>query len=950
MARVSQRVNYYNFSGGKVSDTNPLTPPENVARKLINVDIMKDGTVVRRLGLEPEYEHSPVVSRDLQEVLTQGIDISTWKDADFDSELNFVVVRVEDSLLIYKPGAYNISNHKVFELDISKYRTDVPGSDISNSFQTASGKGLLVCSGASYNPFYIKYDSATETWTDRPIHIRIRDFEGVDDGFRIDERRASNHQNIPPKHLYNLLNQGWSSSEIGTFHYENERYGNGGIWPANGDNPALGRVHDGKYAYFQPNLVTNRPAPNGRAPNGRFIIDPFDTNTRSVEASRYAPAINVGGKVTLKRPKSVAFYAGRFFYGSVDGTVFYSQIIESEDDLGKCYQQNDPTAEDAHEILATDGGTLKIMSIGTVEKLVPMGSGLVALGSSGIYYISGGVDTGFTASNQQVAFVSNVPTLGYRSIVQTNGPVLLWTDRGIYVIDTDDLGAPRIQSVSENRIGKDYDKIPVVAKLQASGCFNPSDNKVYWFYNSRQDTVIDYAKNHYTDVLILDLNTGAFWDYQLSQTGFENLRTTPYPFVVGGFTIPSKVVNHTVETVTDNTGEVVTSEGGDDVYTERFQYSTSNLQLTVGMLYPVGEGNYDFCFARFTNRSFKDWEGLELSEEDIPGDYTSEVETLPMTLGEPSIKKQTPYLYTYYQAGREYPVRDDPAGGGGDGGTPDPIDIVSPTMMERVERAAGDAGYLEEYPETDWLPYPPSQVPVRGASGKLTGCGQPERNSYGVGYWVRRLHFNEATNVWEFTLTDTVVEVPVPIPLKETPWSAGQPPACVFYDRDDPNNKEIYEEWDEAWMWYEVYGNLNFIFGDWRQQGVMSGSILSRPKYLEVGITPVHIGGESGIYGSAPDLQSFRIRLRGNKPYLTTPFQEGFPSATPSGGTFNFVFDIDWRSEDDRIESLHLYTRPGAGSLGFEDYIRYPGNRYQGLGAYDVYVNSMKLFFKDPRT
>ena len=39
MPRASQRVNYNTFSGGKVSDINPINPPDNAARDLTNVDI-----------------------------------------------------------------------------------------------------------------------------------------------------------------------------------------------------------------------------------------------------------------------------------------------------------------------------------------------------------------------------------------------------------------------------------------------------------------------------------------------------------------------------------------------------------------------------------------------------------------------------------------------------------------------------------------------------------------------------------------------------------------------------------------------------------------------------------------------------------------------------------------------------------------------------------------------
>lgn len=669
MARVDQKVNYYNFAGGKVSDANPLAPPENVVRTLLNVDLRRDGAIARRLGLEPEYNFSVLSGLTTEELIASGIDVYTWTGVDFNPELNFVVVRIGDKLYIYKPSVYSISTGLIHTIDISQFRTDSVALDVSNSFQAVSGKGLLVCSGGYYQPFYIKYDSEKDVWSSAVIQIRIRDFEGVDDGLEVNERPHDPHPtwatHPTPRHLYNLLNQGWARWEIDQFHSETGRYGGRALYPSNSDIASIGRG-TGKNAGFGINVLTNAPVSTGRAPMGHFIIDPFDTTSRGTVAANEAGTntqFNVGGEVINKRPKAVAFFAGRFFYGSVNGVIYYSKIVEGVEDLGKCYQLNDPTTPDFNQLLDTDGGTIKILGVGTVERMVPMGNSLVVLGTSGVYIISGGVDKGFTANNQQVGFLSNAVVLSYRSVVATNGSVLFWSDRGIFAIGSDEIGQAKIQSISDYKISKDYNNIPMAAKMVAQGFFEPIESKVWWLYSRHTVSLENTIINRYTDILILDLTTGAFTDYRVADGDHTDVQV-PYPMMVCGLPTPTRVSITLTDLVEDNDGETVTSDSG-DVYIERAQYGTSNTTLAVGTMLPDTNGDYRFTFSKFTSRTFYDWEQLTDKVFEIePANYESIVETLPHTLGEPSVKKQTPYVYTYYEAQRTYPERDDPDGGG----------------------------------------------------------------------------------------------------------------------------------------------------------------------------------------------------------------------------------------------------------------------------------------------
>jgi len=52
--------------------------------------------------------------------------------------------------------------------------------------------------------------------------------------------------------------------------------------------------------------------------------------------------------------------------------IYFSQIVETTDQFGRCYQTNDPTSEDLFDLLPTDGGVIQIQGSGSVYKLFPV--------------------------------------------------------------------------------------------------------------------------------------------------------------------------------------------------------------------------------------------------------------------------------------------------------------------------------------------------------------------------------------------------------------------------------------------------------------------------------------------------------------------------------------------------------------------------------------------------
>lgn len=241
-----------------------------------------------------------------------------------------------------------------------------------------------------------------------PITIQVRDFEGVEDGYEIETRPSS----LTGLHEYNLRNQGWPleaecTQRPGESGPENNWSGHPtygkypvyftfneeGFYPSNADQFTLGR--DGNVT--QPFRVDQFSVPalrknvfgNTQAPKGHFIYNAFNidrSNGKTVISSVPASA----NRTTNERPDAVAFYAGRVFYSGVNDLeyndkVYFSQILESMNFVGKCYQEADPTSEHITDLVDTDGGVIKITGAKQIVLLREVGESLIVGATNGIW-------------------------------------------------------------------------------------------------------------------------------------------------------------------------------------------------------------------------------------------------------------------------------------------------------------------------------------------------------------------------------------------------------------------------------------------------------------------------------------------------------------------------------------------------------------------------------------
>ena len=244
---------------------------------------------------------------------------------------------------------------------------------------------------------------------------------------------------------------------------------------------------------------------------------------------------------TLERPSCVEFFAGRAWYAGIpynklSSRIYFTQIIQKADQFNKCYQLNDPTAEDFTDLLPDDGGVIVIPEIARVIRLFAYQSTLVVVATNGVWSITGGSQGGFLATDYVVKRLSNEGSSSPLSFMSIRGVPAWWGHNGIYTVQVD----PNYQSftvvnMSDDKIQSFYDSIPQLNRSYAKGAFDPNEGIGYWIYNSDDD--ISEAQNYrYDRALVVDAATGSFSPWTI-----EGLESAVAPRICGIVYVSSPV-------------------------------------------------------------------------------------------------------------------------------------------------------------------------------------------------------------------------------------------------------------------------------------------------------------------------------------------------------------------------------------------------------------------------
>lgn len=357
-------------------------------------------------------------------------------------------------------------------------------------------------------------------------------------------------------------------------------------------------------------------------------------------------SFNLPADYTRGGPSCVAEFAGRMFFSGFRGTVvggdnrspnyanyvFFSNLVRNKSDLGRCYQDGDPTGRETADVLDTDGGFLRISEAKDIHTLINMGTGLVVIASNGVWRIDGGSDYGFSATNYRVEKVSSFGGVSPSTVVLENNRVYYWANDGIYTVGTNELGDVTVDSISVGSIQSFYDNIPNLSKSSAVSVYDSTTKKVRWLYN----TGFILEERNVTYELILDTTIGAF-----SVNRVMNL--TPNQVVVAGIFETTPYLTGTSEEEIQVGSEQVVA--GDQVVINTITATVSGFQATKYLVLRSVEGSVQYSFSLYRNTRFLDWESVN----GIGVDAKAFCLTGNQTVGDTGVKKQIPYLILHFE-------------------------------------------------------------------------------------------------------------------------------------------------------------------------------------------------------------------------------------------------------------------------------------------------------------
>lgn len=614
---------------GLITEAGPLTFPENATVDELNCELFIKGNRSRRLGMDLEIDFS--LSDDSVVLATwddYAINSTVWDTVGGDGNTNFMVQQIGDKLYFYDLDLVPKSTaEKTFTVDLTTFAAPSATSIHTDVVSTASGKGFLFVAGAKIEPFYITYDSVGDSISTTEVTVEIRDFDGLDDSLEPEEEPAT----LSKEHEYNLKNQGWLSpggavpdpitayqTAVGNYPPNNKQW-----WTAKNSTDD-----------FDPVALTKFSAGNTLAPRGHYILDAF--NKDRTTASGVA-AIALESVVT--RPGTTAFFAGRVFWaglrgGQLNGHVYFTQIIEDEAQIGRCYQQNDPTAEDLNELLATDGGVVVIPEIGTVQALFPMKTSLILLANNGTWAISG-VDDSFKATDFRVRKISSISCIGPQTVVDVEGFPIWWSRTGINAINIDQVSAqPEVQNLAKQTIQTFFNEIPEASKIDCKGAYDEATKKVIWLYRETAQTG-GVNRFRFDRLLVLDTRLPAFYPWKVS-----TLPSTPYYI---GSVFPTPDIEFIVDILDVFDDEEDVNDSALDVI-ESLELAPDRGTSLMYMVFQEGVTNVQWTFGRFTSTTFFDWN----SANGVGVSFDSFFEMGDELLQDLQHKKQAKYIHVYF--------------------------------------------------------------------------------------------------------------------------------------------------------------------------------------------------------------------------------------------------------------------------------------------------------------
>jgi hypothetical protein len=554
MAQDLQRNPVVNLSRGLVTEQTPLTPVDSSTTDELNMDIELDGRRVSRKGLA--YIHNRTDPHIAQDIVTAQFDLPD--DAQFRTYVWTPTTGVFRGISILcmqlEYGSNNLTDadltdpsyngNQLFFLPLNgefgftvaeRVILDTQGpSSLFDALDFTPYNNHLIVTSARTRPTRITLDMDTNssspyyeinsvTATEFPI--LMRDFYRFEDEEDLKVAAVPAGSNTVPTdgRRYDTYNAGWAETELTAWQ------------TGTGDStfpPLTSRWHSALTAAgaFDYSAFIAQAKGSTLISGGKFIIDAHQypgitfsrTNSHNSIASTDVTSSNFYEVNALFPDISTEedymsrseAYAGRIFYAghphrTLSDKVFFSQVLEDESQLGKCYQKNDPTAQVLSDLVDDDGGSITIPGLTQATRLITFGDSLLVFSASGVWAIRPG-QNGFAATSYRVEKITTFGTDSPFSIVQNNNVTYYINKEGVQTLEVDQNNNFVHTNVSRNVIQKYWVENYQGCVSDVRGVFDELKLQVHWLFNSPGTT-------HKTKCLVLDLKNQAFMPWTFDE-------------------------------------------------------------------------------------------------------------------------------------------------------------------------------------------------------------------------------------------------------------------------------------------------------------------------------------------------------------------------------------------------------------------------------------------------
>lgn len=199
-----------NFSKGMITEAMALGFPENAVIDADNTEFRPIGQALRRKGYDFEGNASTFGESWSDSGTPEGaIREFVWQSVALSGGFTFLVVQSGTYVGFFQMGTSDSLSSEVLPMTVNLMDFKSPQSTLnqvkSNYCSFSSGAGFLYICHPNCDPIIMKYDEVAKEFRASRISIYVRDFEGLEDNLKVDQRPTT----LSKEHDYNLKNQGW---------------------------------------------------------------------------------------------------------------------------------------------------------------------------------------------------------------------------------------------------------------------------------------------------------------------------------------------------------------------------------------------------------------------------------------------------------------------------------------------------------------------------------------------------------------------------------------------------------------------------------------------------------------------------------------------------------------------------------------------------------------------